>query len=820
MSRVPNLNGALGDFQITLAPELILMIIEELGSLVEGEHYDGHDNDFVADPAGYLHLNTDPLVSQVMEYIRQVPTLRMLTAGALNQRFRYTILRTALRWDVAREQPKALLHAARHGHDEVARLVLMESRVSVNQQDTENSYPRGMTPLMLAAWHGHANIVQMLLNHAKTDTEFRMPYAVYGQTGLGRSSRPNAFSESHLTMLGRPARVNFAFDLTPLHCALLGSRDDGSIADAVLARIPSSFNQAIANEDGRILAIAAARDVVSMIDPLINRGANVKHGGPWVYSNRNGNPHVSIPVIHHAVSAAMISKLISRGATVNTPPWIGLNPLHAVCLRGFDCRGAIQELVQSGVDVNETTAGGRQRGQQGTEHLLAWTPQTALNLACRRLNYHHIDYLVSIGAAVMGTNPPHANLNTVNFEGDGAFYRVTPLHDLFLFEYEDDDWRKLTAYDKNHTLRETLLAAVTRLVQCPGGERAIRRRVNVPIGNVPHNINRIDSRFWILPRGVDHEKLTPFDVFLMQPLVDDERILQAMFDACPDVLNDINRMMRNLGVTPLIALLSHGFDHTKGEAGFYRPRLLKWLLEHGADPNMSDSEGLSPLHYAVFWLDFEAVTMLLEYGAALETKVVLDTTALDVFMGSLITHAQQQTRAAQGIHVRTHWLNMVDAPGPLSNMQGLWEMQLLHDDRKNGIMPAWVKGEADLYLYSTERMMEAVGHEAFDDLDRRWERSKYGGTALEERQRRVWALLLEATQMQGITWRGWRHMVPTTLDYACANDVADEFIDDLVSEGAPLGLAPPSSQFQILSDDADYNWNSWRDRLQMILPGR
>ncbi|KAL2292969.1 hypothetical protein FJTKL_07995 [Diaporthe vaccinii] len=48
---------------------------------------------------------------------------------------------------------------------------------------------------------------------------------------------------------------------------------------------------------------------------------------------------------------------------------------------------------------------------------------------------------------------------------------------------------------------------------------------------------------------------------------------------------------------------------------FHKPRLVRWLLENGADPNAQDVEGVSPLKYALFRMDFEAVDLLLQYGA-------------------------------------------------------------------------------------------------------------------------------------------------------------------------------------------------------------
>jgi len=44
--------------------------------------------------------------------------------------------------------------------------------------------------------------------------------------------------------------------------------------------------------------------------------------------------------------------------------------------------------------------------------------------------------------------------------------------------------------------------------------------------------------------------------------------------------------------------------------------VVKLLLEHGADPNVQDDEGETPLHHAAAWRDnVDIVRLLLEHGA-------------------------------------------------------------------------------------------------------------------------------------------------------------------------------------------------------------
>ena len=46
-------------------------------------------------------------------------------------------------------------------------------------------------------------------------------------------------------------------------------------------------------------------------------------------------------------------------------------------------------------------------------------------------------------------------------------------------------------------------------------------------------------------------------------------------------------------------------------------RIVRLLLEHGADPNARDRDDRTSLHYAAFYRHYEIVKLLLDYGANL-----------------------------------------------------------------------------------------------------------------------------------------------------------------------------------------------------------
>ncbi|KAI1128179.1 ankyrin repeat-containing domain protein [Nemania abortiva] len=84
---------------------------------------------------------------------------------------------------------------------------------------------------------------------------------------------------------------------------------------------------------------------------------------------------------------------------------------------------------------------------------------------------------------------------------------------------------------------------------------------------------------------------------------------------------DVHRRNR-FGQTSLSQLVSRCFGaltlktSVNGEPlSFWKPNLVRALIEAGSDPNTVDGSGLTPLHWAVFYGDGDLVKLLLELGA-------------------------------------------------------------------------------------------------------------------------------------------------------------------------------------------------------------
>ncbi|KAK1635534.1 hypothetical protein BDP81DRAFT_429840 [Colletotrichum phormii] len=194
----------------------------------------------------------------------------------------------------------------------------------------------------------------------------------------------------------------------------------------------------------------------------------------------------------------------------------------------------------------------------------------------------------------------------------------------------------------------------------PQGAKAVSSYGNVCLGSPGHDLmSKLSHEHWIRPdtyKEHDLGKYTPLQLFFVHPFSDDTEIPQAMFDLAEDGRDQINAIIEPFYITPLLALLGHRFDHSLGVGNFYRPKLVEWLLAHGAEPNMCDREGFSPLHYAVFWLDARAVELLLRYGARIKRKDKLK--VINVLFGGIYTRKHHEESQCNSLHP-SMWVRMV-----------------------------------------------------------------------------------------------------------------------------------------------------------------
>ena len=83
--------------------------------------------------------------------------------------------------------------------------------------------------------------------------------------------------------------------------------------------------------------------------------------------------------------------------------------------------------------------------------------------------------------------------------------------------------------------------------------------------------------------------------------------------------------MKKQNINLVRLLLNRGADPTKGipllgPSGDPNTEIIELLLEHGANPNVQDFTGRTPLHEAVRYENFYLVKLLLNYGAKTNIK--------------------------------------------------------------------------------------------------------------------------------------------------------------------------------------------------------
>ena len=95
---------------------------------------------------------------------------------------------------------------------------------------------------------------------------------------------------------------------------------------------------------------------------------------------------------------------------------------------------------------------------------------------------------------------------------------------------------------------------------------------------------------------------------------------------------DLN-VQTDRGATALLMALTQPYPSEKA-----RQDLLIYMLKRGADPNLPDANGFSPLYYAATLKNADAVELLLEYGAK------ADTTNLENIRARLTSQADNASR--------------------------------------------------------------------------------------------------------------------------------------------------------------------------------
>jgi hypothetical protein len=83
--------------------------------------------------------------------------------------------------------------------------------------------------------------------------------------------------------------------------------------------------------------------------------------------------------------------------------------------------------------------------------------------------------------------------------------------------------------------------------------------------------------------------------------------------------------------------------------------LVQYLLDHGANPNMANGAGMTPLHYAVLWLNPRMVKLLLDNGADPTLRNIGDKTPADYLRDITPDQENYQQKSARARQIRQYF---------------------------------------------------------------------------------------------------------------------------------------------------------------------
>lgn len=246
--------------------------------------------------------------------------------------------------DPARDGKTPMILAAGHGHNDILKYLIDSGRVDINKPDEAN-----ITPLVQAINCGHMDTFHMLLaNGAKARP------SPHHNTALHAASKMDNVPVAQLLIESDPgcardheSTVQIMKDRTqdPLWCAVRSGRQD--FAELILSK-GANINGKDA-QDKTLLDWAATEGLHAAIDFLVTNGASV-----------NGLNNQMLRPLHWALQSGHETTarlLIDRGASIHVMSEKGQ---HAIDLAARHCgETTVKFLLEKGSSVNPTSAYGQ-----------------------------------------------------------------------------------------------------------------------------------------------------------------------------------------------------------------------------------------------------------------------------------------------------------------------------------------------------------------------------------------------------------------------------------------------------------------------------
>ncbi|HLH52786.1 MAG TPA: ankyrin repeat domain-containing protein [Verrucomicrobiae bacterium] len=363
-----------------------------------------------------------------------------------------------------------------------------------------------------------------------------------------------------------------------------------SRVEAVIKNSPDLVNAPDAT--GRtLLETYAAKGNLDAVKLLLDNGAVV-----------NGTRQTGLAPLHFAAGnghKAVVDLLLKKGANTNVKTERGVTPLHLAVWRGYEL--VAMDLLKAGAQVNAAVT---QNGSSESD-LLKYDVregQTPLHLACLR-NYDRIAReLIAKGADVSAQDLDSRTPLSITSQA-----RDLDMSKALLDAHADPNKGRplaLAAGDGDIPMMRLLTASgadpnagsPTPLQEAVWNKRpeSVRELLANKTDPSLHSANKI-------PASLGQDPVI-FDA------LSDEATLKALLEGGANA-NQTNRS----GQTPLLLVLA------RSQADY--ARVAEILLAHGADPNIAEPDGFTPLHAAGQHGDSAVINALIEKGARVNAQL-------------------------------------------------------------------------------------------------------------------------------------------------------------------------------------------------------
>ena len=482
-----------------------------------------------------------------------------------------------------------------------------------------NRKHNGMTPLMTACKRRHYGIVQRLLQEPILDID---AVDLYGCSALHFATSK---SVTALVTKGANPRIRDKSGCTPLDYCIRRNQ-----IDAISALLQSIVQKLPVHQIP--IHLACIESTAEVLDVLIQYGADVnrKHNGttPLMTACKRGHygivqrllqePTIDIDAVdstgksalHFAVftSLEIVLALVCKGANLSIKDVFNCTPLdYAITHKKFDlptllniaCEKctteAVDSVIQYGADVNITHGG-----------------TAPLVIACKRGHYGIVERLLQ----------EPINVNVINSDGKSALYFAvlasSEILTALVFEganpniRDNDGW---TPFD--HAIRFKKLDALSILLQSP---HQIDYVPKFPEHKIPLHLACQESTEMVvhvlIRYGADvnrkHNGMTPLMVACKSGHhVIAQRLLQE-----PNI--DIDAIDSNGKSALHFAILTS--------------KIVTALVTKGANPNIRDKSGWTPLDYAIEHNNIDALSALLESPYQLDCVQKLPTHEIPIHL--------------------------------------------------------------------------------------------------------------------------------------------------------------------------------------------